>query len=142
MISQKSCEGLPDHLSPRRTTKPCAIAHENGKKCPKSQVFIMPLESCTGGHGVLKSSRDPKTMDYSPQKRPEMPEIRSFDDASRVVYRGVTGLRNQPGTQKPWTIAHENGQKCLKSRVFTMPLESCTGGHGALKSSRDPKTMD
>ena len=43
---------------------------------------------------------------------------------------------------KPWTMTHENGQKYAKSRVLTMPLESCTRGHGASKSSRDPKTMD
>ena len=49
---------------------------------------------------------------------------------------GVTADRNPPATQKTWTIAHENGQKCPKSRVFTTPLESCTGGHGASKSSQ------
>ena len=102
----------------------------------------MPLDSYTGGHGASKSSRDPKTVDNSPGKRPEMLEITSFDDVARVMYRGVTGNRNPPGTRKPWTIAHENGQKCAKSRVLTMPLESCTRGHGASKSSRDPKTVD
>ena len=25
-----------------------------------------------------------------------------------------TGNRNPPGTQKPWTITHKNGQKCPK----------------------------
>ena len=48
----------------------------------------MPLESCTGGHGASKSSQDPKTMDYSPRKQPEMREITSFNNAARVVYRG------------------------------------------------------
>ena len=48
----------------------------------------MPLESCTGGHGASKSSRDPKTVDYSPRKRPEMPEITRFDDAARFLHRG------------------------------------------------------
>ena len=38
----------------------------------------MLLESCIGGHGTLKSSWDPKIVDYSPQKRPEMLEIMSF----------------------------------------------------------------
>ena len=57
----------------------------------------MPLESCTGGHGELKSSRDPKTVDYSPGKRSEMPEIASFDDATRVVYRGSRGIEILPG---------------------------------------------
>ena len=48
----------------------------------------MPLESCTGGHGASKSSRDPKNMDYSPRKRTEMREITSFDDAARVCTGG------------------------------------------------------
>ena len=47
----------------------------------------MLLESCTGGHGASKSSRDPKTVDYSPRKWPEMHEIMSFNDAARDVYR-------------------------------------------------------
>ena len=57
----------------------------------------MPLESCTVGHGASKSSRDPKTVDYSPRKRPEMLEITSFDDAARVVYRGSRGIEILPG---------------------------------------------
>ena len=32
-----------------------------------------------------------------------MPEIMSFDDTTRVMYRGVTGHRDPPSTQKPWT---------------------------------------
>ena len=41
-----------------------------------------------------------------------------------------------------WTIAYENGQKCAKSRVLAMSLESCIVGHRASKSSRDPKNVD
>ena len=128
--------------NPPGTQKPWTIAHKNGQKCLKSRILTMPLQSCTGGHGASKSSRDPKTVDYSPRKQSEMPEITSFDDAARVVYRGVTRHRNPPGTRKSWTIAHENGQKCSKSRVLTMPLQSCTGGHRALKSSRELETVD
>ena len=114
----------------------------NGQKCAKSRILTMPLESCTGGHGASKSSRDPKTVDYSPRKRQEMREIMSFDDAARVVYR-VTGHRNPPGTRKPWTIAHENGKKCTKSRVLMMPLESCIGvtGHRNPPRTRKPWTI-
>ena len=57
----------------------------------------MLLESCTGGHGESKSSRNPKTVDYNPQKRPEMPEIKSFDNAARVMYRGSRGIEILPG---------------------------------------------
>ena len=52
----------------------------------------MPLDSYTGGHGASKSSRDPKTVDNSPGKRPEMLEIMSFDDAARVMYQGSRGI--------------------------------------------------
>ena len=101
---------------------------------------MMPLESCTGGHGASKFSWDLKTVDYSPRKRPKTPEILSFDDAARVVYRGSRGIKILPEPEN-CGLAHENGQKCTKSRVLTMPLESCTGGHGASKSSWDPKTV-
>ena len=57
----------------------------------------MPLESCSGGHGASKSSRDPKTVDYSPRKRPEMREITSFDDVARVLYRGSRCIEILPG---------------------------------------------
>ena len=57
----------------------------------------MLLESCTGGHRASKSSRDPETVDYSPRKRPEMPEITSLDDAARVMYRGSRGIEILPG---------------------------------------------
>ena len=76
----------------------------------------MPLESCTGGHGASKSSRDPKTVDYSPRKRPKMLEITSFDDAARVVYRGSRGLEILPGPENRG-LAHENGQKCSNHEV-------------------------
>ena len=59
----------------------------------------MPLESCTGGHGASKSSRDLKNMDYSPQKRSEMLEITSFDDAARVMYQGSRGIEILPGPE-------------------------------------------
>ena len=39
-------------------------------------------------------------------------------------------------------VRGKNGQKCAKPRVLTMPLDSYTGGHGASKSSGDPKTVD
>ena len=52
----------------------------------------MPLKSCTGAHGALKSSPDPKTVDYGPRKLSEMPEIASFYDDTRVVYRGSWGV--------------------------------------------------
>ena len=52
----------------------------------------MLLDSYIGGHGASKSSRDPKTVDYSPRKWPEMLEITSFDDAARVMYQGSRGI--------------------------------------------------
>ena len=56
----------------------------------------MPLESCIGGHGESKSSRDLKTVDYSLRKWPEMRKIMSFDDAARVMNRGSRGIEIPP----------------------------------------------
>ena len=58
---------------------------------------MMLLESCTGGHGSSKFSRDLKTMDYSPRKWPGMLEITSFENVARVVYRGSRGIEILPG---------------------------------------------
>ena len=41
-------------------------------------------------------SSDLKTVDYSKRKRPEMPEIMSFDDAASVVCRGSRGIEILP----------------------------------------------
>ena len=98
----------------------------------------MPLVSCTGGHRASKSSRGPKTVDYSALKRPEMPEITSFDDAARAMYRGSQAIEILSDLK---TVDY-NSQKCPKSRVLTVQLESCTGGHRASKFSQDEKTMD
>ena len=93
------------------------------------------------GPGPCKSTSDPKTVCYSPQKRPEMPEITSFYDATRVVYRRSQGFKNLPGTEKSWTIIHENGQKCLKSRVFYDFAKIVGRCPGPFKSTSDPKTV-
>ena len=118
------------------------MIHENGQKWPKTRVFPIPLQSCNGGHRASKSSRDSKIMGYIQRKRPEMAENTRFVDPARVVYRGwITGHRNSLGTRKSWVITHENGQKWPKTRVLPVPRESCTGGHRASKSSRDPKIV-
>ena len=52
----------------------------------------MPLESCPESHGASKSSWDTETVEYSPRKRPEMADIMSFHDATRVVTRGSRGI--------------------------------------------------
>ena len=71
---------LPNYRVPRVTgrskrppsQKPCAIAHENGQKLQNSRVLSTSKLSCSRGHGPLKSSPEPKTVCYSPQKRPKM----------------------------------------------------------------------
>ena len=59
----------------------------------------MPLESCTVGSWGIEILPGPEKVDYSPQKRPEMLEIMSFDDAARVVYRESRGIEILPGPQ-------------------------------------------
>ena len=60
----------------------------------------MPLELCTGGSRGIEILPDPKTVDYSPRKRLEMPKITSFDDVAIVVYRGSWGIEILLGPQK------------------------------------------
>ena len=82
----------------------------------------------------------PEIVGYNTRKRPEMTEITNFADDSRVVYRESQGIEILPW-RKSWVITQENGEKCSKSRVLPTPLESCTSGHKASKSSWDPKIL-
>ena len=111
---------------------------------PESTSFDDAARVVYRGSRGIEILLDPKTVDYSPRKRLEMPESTSFDDVARVLYRGSLGIEILPGPQKPWNIAHKNDHKCLKSRVLTMPLESCTGGHGDRNppGTRKPWTID
>ena len=59
----------------------------------------MLLESCTGGQKASKISWDPKLVSYNPRKRPEMAEITSFVDVTRLVYRGSQGIEILPGLE-------------------------------------------
>ena len=92
----ESCTG--DHGASKSSwgRKSWVITHENGLKCSKSRVLPMLLESCTEGQKASKISWDPKLVSYNPRKRPEMAEITSFVDASRVMYQRVIGHRNPP----------------------------------------------
>ena len=99
-MSLEACIGGNEASKSSRNQKTWTIAHQNGQKCLKSKVLTMPLESCTGGHGAPKPPQDPKNMDYGPRKRLEIPEITSFDDAARFVYRGSRGTEILPGSEK------------------------------------------
>ena len=103
----ESCTGGHGASKSSRDPKTVDYSPRNGQKCPKSRVLMMPLESCTGRHWASKSPRDPKNEDCSLGKRPEMPQITSFDDAARVMYRGSRGVEILLGLK-----AHENVQKC------------------------------
>ena len=116
-VMYRGARGIEIHPGPKNR----GLAFENGQKGPKSRVLTMPLESCTVGH-MASNTPETQTPWTSPRKRPKMPEITSFDNAARGMYRGSRGIEILPGP-KNRGLAHENGQKCPKS-------------------SRDPKTMD
>ena len=67
--------------------------------------------SFTRGHEPLKSSPEPKTVCYGPQKRPEITKSASFDDVPIFVYPGSLAVEIVLGAKKLCAIAHENGQK-------------------------------
>jgi hypothetical protein len=54
---------------------------------------------------------------------------------------GLTRYENRPKTPKLWAIAHENGQKTRKQRVFGHSSQTCLGSYGPSKSRWHPKTV-
>ena len=87
---KKLVYGVPDCLNPSWTPKMCAIIHEKCQKWPKSRVFDGFMKVMLRGLEPFKSTQDPKTVCYSPRKRPEMAEIVSF---SRFYETRVIGSR-------------------------------------------------
>jgi hypothetical protein len=53
----------------------------------------------------------------------------------------VIVLLNHPETPKLRTIAHENGPKTQKRRVFGYATQTCTNCHGPCKSPWNPKIV-
>jgi hypothetical protein len=51
----------------------------------------------------------------------------------------VIVLLNHPGTPKLCAIAHENGPKTQKRRVFGHATQTCTNSHGPCKSPQNLK---
>ena len=100
----------------------------------------MPLESCTGGHRVSKSSQDSKIVGYNPRKRQEMAEITSLVDACKVVYRGSQGIEILPGPENRGLSPTKTARNC-EITSFIDVLELCTRGHKASKAPRDPKIV-
>ena len=89
--------------------KLCDIAHENGQKWTNRCVLTTSQFSCTRGHEQLKSPPEPKTVCYSPWKRPEMTKLMTSQFSCT---RGSRAFEIVPGAKKKLcAIAQENGQK-------------------------------
>ena len=52
---------------------------------------------------------------------------------------GLTGLANPTAIQKLWAIAHENGHKTRKLRVFSHISQKCYGSYMPCKSNWNQK---
>ena len=66
------------------------------------------------------------------------------DDFLVMTLKHVSGLTvvvNRPRTPKLWGIAHENGHKAQKRRVFCHKSQTCIWSYGHCKSPKKPKTM-
>ena len=74
----------------------CAIAHENDQKWPKLSVLYDFMKIVLRGHGPFKSTPDPKTVCYSPRKRPEMAEITSLLRFMKLVLGGSETFKSTP----------------------------------------------
>ena len=62
----KYVSGLKGLVNRPVTLKLLAIAHENGQKLRKRQVFAHAYQTCIGSYGPSKSPRNPKTVGNSP----------------------------------------------------------------------------
>jgi hypothetical protein len=54
---------------------------------------------------------------------------------------GPTVIVNCHKTPKLWIIAHENGRKARKRRVFGHSSQTCIGSYGHFKLPSNPKTV-
>ena len=61
----KHVSGLTGLVNHPGTPKLWAIAHENGKKLGKRQVFVHASQTCNGSYGPCKSPRNPKKVGNS-----------------------------------------------------------------------------
>ena len=52
------------------------------------------------GSRAVKSSPEPKTVCYSPRKRPEMTKFMSFVDFQITMYQGSWAIEMVPGAKK------------------------------------------
>jgi hypothetical protein len=97
------------------------IAHENCQNMRKRRVFTTRSNRVLGIMGPSISARNPKTMCYSPQKRPKYAKTVSFDGHPANRIPRVMKSGNPSETLKLCAIAHRNGQNMRKLRVSTTP---------------------
>ena len=83
--------------------KLCPMAHGNGHNWPNRRVLTTSQFFCARGHELLKSSPEPKTVCYSPRKRPEITKSMSFDDVQIFVYPGSPAVEIVP---EPKTVCY------------------------------------
>jgi hypothetical protein len=102
--------------------------------------FCYASQKCTECHGPYKSPWNPKTVDNSSQKGHKRKNDEFFVIPLQNVQTDIF-LVNLHRTPKQWGIAHENGPKTQKQRVFGHASQTCTECHGCCKSLRNPKTM-
>ena len=123
-----------------RSQKSCATAHENGQKWQNSRVLSTSKLPCTGCHGPLKSSPEPKPVCYSPRKRPEMTKFMSFVDFQITMYQGSWAVEMVPGA-KTTRYSPRKRPEMIKSTSFVDFQITTYRGSKALKSSPEPKPV-
>ena len=86
----------PGQFKSTRIPKPCAIAHENGKKWPKSRVFDDIMKLALGVPNRLNLPWTPKMCAIAHENGQEWPEITSFYDFVKLVLRGPGPFKSTP----------------------------------------------
>jgi hypothetical protein len=96
------------------TPKPWAIAHENGPKTQKNDVFlVMPLKHVISVMGLVNHPGTPNLWAIAHENGHKRKNDEFLVMSLKHVL-SVMGLVNHPRTPKLWAIAHENGTKMQK----------------------------
>ena len=140
MISWKWCDGVPNHINPRQTPKPCAIAHENARNARNHEFSMISWKWCDGVPNHINPRQNPKPCAIA-QENARNARNHDFSMISWKSCDGVPDHLNPRRTAKPCAIAHENRQKCTKSRVFYDFVKIVWRGTGPIKSTPHPKNV-
>src|SRR3954467_14677949 len=98
--------GLTSHENPLETPNLWEIAHENGHRTRKSQVFGHHSQTCIGPYGRCKSSRTPKQWGITHENGHQTQKYDVLFITLKYI-PSLAGHANPPRTPNLWAIAQQ-----------------------------------